>query len=342
MNHSVTVRELAGRAEEGRCGVPVQRKAGAAPSSPGSAAVDETWLLRLFTKALEPVGGAEGWEGVVARECAETMDKARKIGVNGILGRMHNVLNQAYGAGKSAADDRMWCVQGLAFTALALTEVAARDTEPPKSVTHMQSDLGMLTVAFGAISETYRLYADACEENPGLFARPLFAEDSFPPAVVARRREATTKEAAAMGAPFVAQLRLASAAALEAAKTSMPLWIDDAFMDVGEQFVLERTGLYRWFDAEGRLLYVGISADMWARQGSHARKSTFIEFAVGSTIEWFDSRAEAEAAELEAIGKEKPLFNVVGADRVAAQEAVVNYLIDKDRTDLLRPDISRG
>jgi hypothetical protein len=57
-----------------------------------------------------------------------------------------------------------------------------------------------------------------------------------------------------------------------------------------------RTALYRHFDADGRLLYVGISMQDIATV----------------RIEWFYSRKEALQAELRAITTENPAHNLAG------------------------------
>lgn len=68
-----------------------------------------------------------------------------------------------------------------------------------------------------------------------------------------------------------------------------------------------RTALYRHYAADGALLYIGISHDpevrweqhYWWKQGDSARQ----------TVEWFELRHEALAAEAAAIAAEKPKYN---------------------------------
>ncbi|MEU8158121.1 DnaB-like helicase N-terminal domain-containing protein [Micromonospora sp. NPDC048986] len=102
------------------------------------------------------------------------------------------------------------------------------------------------------------------------------------------------------------------------------------------------TALYRWYDTADRLLYVGITGNTDARQSSHARRSSWSEFAVRGTIERFPSRPEAEAAERKAIESEQPLFNGTYNDTPEARARLVAYLIEHGRTDLLAPAVSRG
>lgn len=102
------------------------------------------------------------------------------------------------------------------------------------------------------------------------------------------------------------------------------------------------TALYRWFDADDRLLYVGITSSLRARQSSHAKKSSWEAFAVRATIERYPCRADAEQAELDAIRAERPLFNDVGNDHPDAVRDLVTYLAERGRFDLLAPAVSRG
>lgn len=67
--------------------------------------------------------------------------------------------------------------------------------------------------------------------------------------------------------------------------------------------------LYRHFDADGELLYVGIAANPFKRTGEHRTHADWFASVVRIDIEWFDSRAEAKAAETQAIGKGQPENN---------------------------------
>lgn len=72
------------------------------------------------------------------------------------------------------------------------------------------------------------------------------------------------------------------------------------------------TYLYRFFDADGRLLYVGITYRMPDRMSSHRRTKPWDEVK-SITVERYPDRASAAAAEVKAIREEKPLWNVVHA-----------------------------
>lgn len=85
----------------------------------------------------------------------------------------------------------------------------------------------------------------------------------------------------------------------------------------------EPTQLYRHFDAQGRLLYVGISLSTVARLTQHRNSSDWYSQISRVEIQKFDTRSEAEGAEWEAIQKEKPIHNIVGnkpASRIARFE----------------------
>lgn len=102
------------------------------------------------------------------------------------------------------------------------------------------------------------------------------------------------------------------------------------------------TFLYRFFDADDVLLYVGITDNLSERTFNHAMSSSWMDFAVRSTIERYKTRREAEKTEVEAIRSERPLFNVAHNDDPGAERRLVDYLIEHDRRDLLRVAVSRG
>lgn len=94
------------------------------------------------------------------------------------------------------------------------------------------------------------------------------------------------------------------------------------------------TAMYERYDADGVLLYVGVSDVLQRRTKTHIRRSTWFAFAASGSVQWFASRAEAESAEVERIRTGKPLFNRAHA-HPQAREALVRYLIAKGRLDLL-------
>ena len=69
------------------------------------------------------------------------------------------------------------------------------------------------------------------------------------------------------------------------------------------------TSLYRHFSADGELLYVGVSLNTVARLVAHQHRSEWFDKIASITIEKFESRDAAEAAEITAINAEAPKFN---------------------------------
>jgi len=83
--------------------------------------------------------------------------------------------------------------------------------------------------------------------------------------------------------------------------------------------------LYRHFDFEGRLLYVGISVSPMSRLGSHIDGSSWAKRITRVEIEWLDSEDEARTAERRAIRAERPEYNLSQAlSGDAAKDAVVS------------------
>lgn len=77
---------------------------------------------------------------------------------------------------------------------------------------------------------------------------------------------------------------------------------------------MTRTALYRHFDDQGRLLYVGISKHPTQRLSEHERASDWAPLISRIEIEWHDTRGDAETAEVHAIRHERPKFNRAHAD----------------------------
>jgi hypothetical protein len=72
------------------------------------------------------------------------------------------------------------------------------------------------------------------------------------------------------------------------------------------------TQLYRHFDADGALLYVGISLSAIARLKDHGGSSVWASQIASMTTEWHPSRETALAAEAKAIIDEGPRHNKAG------------------------------
>lgn len=69
--------------------------------------------------------------------------------------------------------------------------------------------------------------------------------------------------------------------------------------------------LYRFYDAKGVLLYVGITGRMHNRVKQHRDNASWFEVAARVDIEHYPTRADALRAETVAIKAEHPLHNIV-------------------------------
>lgn len=68
--------------------------------------------------------------------------------------------------------------------------------------------------------------------------------------------------------------------------------------------------LYRMFDTNGDLLYVGITMDVESRFRDHRREKQWWPEVRTITLEHFSDRATLKSAEQAAILREQPMFNV--------------------------------
>jgi len=73
---------------------------------------------------------------------------------------------------------------------------------------------------------------------------------------------------------------------------------------------IEKHSLYRHFDKNDNLLYVGISVDPLNRLKDHKQQAIWFEQISRVDIEKFDNRKDVIRAEIEAIRNEAPVFNV--------------------------------
>lgn len=77
----------------------------------------------------------------------------------------------------------------------------------------------------------------------------------------------------------------------------------------------ERTALYRFYAAGGKLLYVGITKSLGIRWNNHANLQPWWPLVDNQTVQWLPGRKEALVAEKAAIAAEMPLFNIAGVPR---------------------------
>jgi hypothetical protein len=90
-----------------------------------------------------------------------------------------------------------------------------------------------------------------------------------------------------------------------------------------------RCALYRHYDDDGVLLYVGISDRPVQRGKSHARHASWVQFAARIDAIWLANRTAAEEAEVTAIRVEQPVFNVANA--LGDVEARISAYLDAAR-----------
>lgn len=75
------------------------------------------------------------------------------------------------------------------------------------------------------------------------------------------------------------------------------------------------TSLYRFFDASGQLLYVGVSNNITRRWTQHQAIQPWWFDVVTASVEHYETRGEALEAELTAIRQESPIHNIAGVLR---------------------------
>lgn len=86
----------------------------------------------------------------------------------------------------------------------------------------------------------------------------------------------------------------------------------------GQKTIMSTHALYRFFDAGGDLLYVGITNDPGRRWGRHANDKPWWHEVDRIELERYPSREDVLAAERKAIREEGPRYNLMHAVREAA------------------------
>jgi hypothetical protein len=97
------------------------------------------------------------------------------------------------------------------------------------------------------------------------------------------------------------------------------------------------TALYRYFDDKNRLLYIGITDNLFSREQGHIRSSHWMQLVASSTVQRHPDREDALVSERKAIEAERPLFNRQYNDTPAARERAKSYLEEIGRMDLYDP-----
>lgn len=95
------------------------------------------------------------------------------------------------------------------------------------------------------------------------------------------------------------------------------------------------TNLYRHFNEDGALLYVGISLSAVNRLSAHSRGAPWFSEIVRIEIEKFDTREAAHDAEKKAIAREKPRHNV---QHVPKPEPVIEKKLEPKQPEAKHTD----
>ena len=81
--------------------------------------------------------------------------------------------------------------------------------------------------------------------------------------------------------------------------------------------------LYRFYDAEGALLYVGITKFFEPRLKQHYKNADWFFETASVTLEHYKTRQEVERAETRAIESESPRYNIAKSlDKEVALDAL--------------------
>lgn len=101
-----------------------------------------------------------------------------------------------------------------------------------------------------------------------------------------------------------------------------------------------RTAVYRCYDAAGTLLYIGSSNNPKFRYSEHARNvlKPWWPQVVRKDETWYDNRAAAQTAEIEAVKTEAPVHNV--RLQAGAKTTVISVKLSEDQA--ARADVARG
>lgn len=85
----------------------------------------------------------------------------------------------------------------------------------------------------------------------------------------------------------------------------------------------EPTALYRLFDAEECLLYVGISGNPPQRWNDHSAEKSWWGSVARKAVEWHESRKAAAQAEAVAVRLESPIYNLT----LPAEDGSTSYTL---------------
>lgn len=87
--------------------------------------------------------------------------------------------------------------------------------------------------------------------------------------------------------------------------------------------------LYRAWDDQQRLLYVGLTYEPVARFADHAKSAEWMYYTSTIALQRYDDRTEAEVAEAVAILTENPVFNKTGRPTALSRRLRHEYLSEQ-------------
>lgn len=97
------------------------------------------------------------------------------------------------------------------------------------------------------------------------------------------------------------------------------------------------TAVYRFYSADGELLYVGVSMNLEGRLNSHKNWRERWQQFVRIELTWYPNRAEALAAETLAIETESPRWNATGS-KVKAEFTPRSEYVADDLARIIREE----
>lgn len=98
----------------------------------------------------------------------------------------------------------------------------------------------------------------------------------------------------------------------------------------------EPTALYRFYDPDGRLLYVGITANLAQRWEDHSAEKFWWPRVARRTVVLYGSRKDALDAESIAIVKESPIHNVAGQPPARGDKELILKRLERRIEDAKR------